>query len=409
MLGRGTRLCPDLFGPGHDKTDFFVFDFCGNFEYFSEDPPAREGSNQKSLTERLFTARVQLARALREASDGPADLLNDVIDALHAHVTGMTLDNVLVRPHRREVEKFSDREAWADLSDDEALTALAGLPTATRDSDAEALRFDLIMTACQLAVLTGQALEFDRLRRVTQDLAARLLEKISIPMVAAEAERLQAIATDDWWTDVTPEELEVARLRLRGLMRLLEAERRDPIYTDFADTLTEARPVKLPAMSSGIDIRRFTEKSRVFLQSHHDDISIQRLRRNKPLTQSDLDAFEALLLESGADKAIINAAAARAGGLGLFVRSLVGLDRAAAQEAFMEFISDGTLNDRQLRFLDLIIAELTSTGVMAADRLFESPYTDVAPAGPDSVFPGKVEVIVDILHRVRNHAMPQVS
>ena len=49
MIGRGTRLRPDLFGPGQDKTDFFVFDFCGNLEFFGQDLPTTDGSTQKSL------------------------------------------------------------------------------------------------------------------------------------------------------------------------------------------------------------------------------------------------------------------------------------------------------------------------------------------------------------------------
>ena len=38
MLGRGTRLCKDLFGPGEDKRNFFIFDFCQNLEFFSQNP-----------------------------------------------------------------------------------------------------------------------------------------------------------------------------------------------------------------------------------------------------------------------------------------------------------------------------------------------------------------------------------
>ena len=43
MIGRGTRLCPDLFGPGEDKQDFFVFDFCDNLEFFNQNPAAADG------------------------------------------------------------------------------------------------------------------------------------------------------------------------------------------------------------------------------------------------------------------------------------------------------------------------------------------------------------------------------
>ncbi|MGE3286696.1 MAG: hypothetical protein AB7J32_11435 [Pseudonocardia sp.] len=57
--------------------------------------------------------------------------------------------------------------------------------------------------------------------------------------------------------------------------------------------------------------------------------------------------------------------------------------------------------------MNLIVDELTQNGLMAPGRLFESPYTDHAPTGPDLVLPqADVEVIVDILHTFRDRALP---
>ena len=76
MIGRGTRLCPDLFGPGQDKEFFYVFDFCQNLEYFNQNPMATEGSLAPSLSARLFTQPPGAsghARRLRRtsAASGP--------------------------------------------------------------------------------------------------------------------------------------------------------------------------------------------------------------------------------------------------------------------------------------------------------------------------------------------------
>ena len=71
MMGRGTRLCPDLFGPGQDKEFFRVFDYCQNLEFFGANPELKEASAAKSLSERLFAARLDLVRALDE-KDGKA-------------------------------------------------------------------------------------------------------------------------------------------------------------------------------------------------------------------------------------------------------------------------------------------------------------------------------------------------
>lgn len=154
MLGRGTRTCADLFGPGQDKEDFFVFDFCGNLEFFSQDLPGSDGSTQKSLSQRIFEARLGLVTAL----DGDEhDLRESAARELHGFVAGMNLENVLVRPHRRAVEQFAEWSAWGSLSRDdaEAVLALSGLPSAAKDSDEAAKRFDLLILRRQLAQLQG--------------------------------------------------------------------------------------------------------------------------------------------------------------------------------------------------------------------------------------------------------------
>lgn len=111
MIGRGTRLRPDLYGPGADKTDFLVFDFCGNLEYFNQDLPGSEGSIQKSLTQHLFETRVALARGLQHIRVEPY-LRRSITAALQQTVAGMHPGNVLVRPHRRAVERFSEPSSW---------------------------------------------------------------------------------------------------------------------------------------------------------------------------------------------------------------------------------------------------------------------------------------------------------
>ena len=60
MIGRGTRLCPDLFGPGKDKEFFYIFDYCQNLEFFSQNPETTDGQLGESLGKRLFKARLEL-------------------------------------------------------------------------------------------------------------------------------------------------------------------------------------------------------------------------------------------------------------------------------------------------------------------------------------------------------------
>lgn len=410
MIGRGTRLRLDLYGPGQDKQDFLVFDFCGNLEFFSQDLPGSEGSIQKSLSQRLFEHRVSLITAL-DTTKGDTPLRASAADLLHQAVAGMNLDNFLVRPHREWVERYGERSAWGSLTTEEAngiIAELAGLPSAVRDDDEDAKRFDLVMLRRQLAQLEGDAVTAERLREVVQAIAVVLLGKTAIPSVAAQAVLLEEVASDEWWVDVTLQMVEQARLKLRSLVRLVEKTTRNPVYTDFADELGEAAEVNLPGATPGTDMERFRAKAAAYLRQHESNIALQRLRRNRQLTPDDLSALEVMLEASGAGvRADLDRAVEDAQGLGRFVRSLVGLDRESAMDVFADYLDVSRFDVHQVRFVTLIVDELTTNGVVEPGRLFESPYTDHAPTGPDALFEeSQVDSIVDILRQVDERTQP---
>ncbi|MBU9766073.1 DUF4145 domain-containing protein [Mycobacterium sp. TNTM28] len=424
MIGRGTRLRPNLFGPGQDKKNFYVFDYCGNLEFFSQDLPGSKGSLQKSLNQRLFETRLGLITALDQvqpaAQPDPPEgqgvesdrgLRVDTAWSLHRIVAGMTTDNFLVRPHRRLVERFAQWEPWGSLSTEDAgdvAEHLAGLPSTQRDDDEDAKRFDMLILRRQLAQLEGDVLATERLREKIQDIASGLLNQTNIPSVGAQQELLDDVAGDQWWVDITLPMLEQARRKLRALVRFLEKAKKVVVYTDFADELGQSTLVDLPGITPGTNWDRFELKAKAYLNQHQDHVALQRLRRNKPLTTADLAALEQMLVDSGTAGADdIALAKEQAHGLGLFIRGLVGLDREAAVDAFSVFLDGAKFGADQLRFINLIITELTATGVVEPARLYESPYTDTAPTGPDDVF-GEADVdnIVQILNTVKGNAIP---
>ena len=396
-----------MFGPGQDKKDFLVFDFCGNLEYFSQDLPGSEGSLQKSLTQRLCESRLGLVLALDSVGAEP-DLRDSAAAWLHEYVAGMTLDNVLVRAHRRQVETWAERDRWSAVSTDDAaeiLEHLTGLPSGVRDPDEMAKRYDLLVLRRQLAQLEGDAVAAERIRETVQAIAAALLPKSGIPSVAEQVALLDEVAGEEWWVDVTLSLLEVMRLRLRGLVRFVEKTGQNPVYTDFEDTLDDVTLVDLPQVASGMNWERFRAKAQAYLREHEDHVSLQKLRRNKQLTEADLDSLTRMLVAAGGDQQVDLAwVSERTGALGLFIRSLVGLDRAAAADAFAAYLDETRFSLEQVRFVSLIVDELTANGVMEPARLFESPYTDHGHV--DVIFPGDVEVIVEILRDVKRTAVP---
>ncbi|HEX5359677.1 MAG TPA: DEAD/DEAH box helicase family protein [Fluviicoccus sp.] len=424
MVGRGTRLCKDLFGPGEDKQNFYIFDFCGNLEFFSQNTDFKDASTTEPLGTRLFKARVELMQELDKKlkdSNGnvldttaiygdnltDAQLRQDIATMLHDKVAAMNPDNFVVRPRLRFVEKFRNAKAWDSLTMEDAETLntqIADLPSTQIDDDEDAKRFDMLILRTQLAILQA-APGFGGLREKIQGLATALEAQANIPAIKAEAALIQEVASDEWWEDVTLPMLETARRRLRALIKLMEKSQKKMVHTNFEDELGDATPIELPQVTAGLNMVKFREKARVFLKAHESHLALQRLRRNLPLTATDLQELENMLLAAGGTKPLIEEASNQSHGLGLFVRSLVGLDREAALEAFAEFISGTTVNANQIEFIDLIVQELTQNGYMEPDRLFQSPFTDLNATGPIGIFPqAGVSKMVDVLSEIKQRA-----
>lgn len=428
MVGRGTRLCPDLFGPGQDKELFYLFDYCQNLEYFSQDIPATEGSVTDSLGKRLFNARLEmigeLDRLVGHAQppkaaevrlpppghpESEAEVRAQIASLLHHEVAAMNLDNFVVRPRRRLVEKYAKPESWLSLPA-EALTELshevAGLPSELDPENEEAKRFDLLALNLQLSLLRHEP-GFARLRDRVKQIAGLLEEKSAIPMVREQMVLIQEVQTDDWWQDVTVPMLEVMRRRLRGLVQLIDKRQRKPVYTDFEDLMGGEIDVELPGLAPGTDYAKFRAKARVFLREHLNHVAIEKLRKNRPLTATDLAELERMLAESGLGSPDdVRRAAEESQGLGLFVRSLVGMDRNAAKEALATFLAGKTLSANQIEFVNLVVDHLTEHGVVSPERLYESPFTDLMPRGPEGLFTStELDELIRALDAVRATAM----
>jgi type I restriction enzyme R subunit len=424
MIGRGTRLCKDLYGPGQDKQFFNVFDYCQNLEFFNQELPPENSKTPVSLSTRLFRARVEMIAELDRRmaaetkvgeSQAPygdnltdAQLRGELAGFLHQQVAAMNVDNFVVRPRRKSVERFAKLESWHRLDADslrELSEQVADLPTALLDNDEEAKRFDMLVLRTQLAVLLVTP-DFMALRTSMQAIASALEEQDAIPAIKAQMVLIQSVAGEEWWEDVTIAMLEAARKKLRALVKLIEKSKKKIVYTDFEDELGEGATIALPGIIVGMNMAKFKDKARQFLREHESHLSLQRLRRNQPLTPSDLEELGRMLVDAGGSAELIQEATEQSHGLGIFIRSLVGLDRETAAQAFSQFVVGTTATASQLEFIDLIVQYLTENGVMDVGRLYESPFTDISQQGPEALFqPARVTEMVRVLEEIRERAV----
>ena len=415
MIGRGTRLCKDLYFSGEDKKFFYIFDYCKNLEYFSTNPESVDGSSSDSLDTRLFKTRIEILQTLKENKEAitkdEEQIQKETTKNLQELISNMTTKNVIVRAKRRYVEKYSDPSKWKEhsiLNYDEISNELSMLPSQKIDTDEDAKHFDITILKLQLCILKKENKGFTKLQSTIKAIASALELQESIPSVRSQMPLIQEIITDEWWKDVTVGMLEHVRKKLRLLVKLIEKTKKNIIYTNFAETIGEETEVDLQITKTGfLDFEKFKSKAREYLKSHENKLAINKLRNNKPITKLDLEELEKILLGlADNETGLIQKAKENSSGLGLFVRSLIGLDRTAAIEALGELIKDSTANANQIKFLDLIVEELTKDGAMQDSRLYQAPFTDVVPTGPETIFDeSKVDILFNKIKEIRSRAV----
>ncbi|WP_039826560.1 DEAD/DEAH box helicase family protein [Nocardia testacea] len=428
MLGRGTRLCENLFGPGQHKTGFVVFDLGQNVEYFNQNLPTTAGRSTRSLREKLFRQRADLLLELDQLEnpgDTPADIptgepesTGDVrwqfAQALHQQVAGMNPDSIEVRHKLRQVEAFVDPATWQRFTPQKRreLDEIAGLPTEfVEDGNSpQAKRFDYLMLRLEYACLTGEP-SFAALQEQVRDIATELLSLAlqNIPAVSKHHDFLEDVCSDAWWDDVTLPMLETVRRRLRALVANIKPTRRSPVYTDFTDELGQLHIQELTALSGIRGKSRFEAKVRAYLTEHADQIAVQKLRRNRQITTMDVAFLEQVFLAEGFGTAedLEQAKSEYDGQLGLFVRAIAGLDEEAAIAAFDKFQAGRTLSANQLDFVKLLIKVITKSGVVDVGALYDPPFSSMAPRGPEELFSDKdLDAMEEVLTHLRTTAIP---
>jgi len=409
MIGRGTRLCPNLFGIGQHKTNFAIFDFCQNFEFFNENPDGLKTKAIKSLTQQTFEAKLEIALMIREqidckrtdSNDEQRALAESYINELHKAVAGLNQDRFVVKAKLRYVIEYGDVKRWENLSKSDMLdinTHLSALVLPHDGDDEFARRFDVLLLNYQLALLANAYSTdsfINKISRVSKD----LLKKQNIPAVAMQAELLNELQTEEFWTAVNVNRLDDVRLSLRDLMKYLDKESRVNITTNFEDTIDVDGVHEPDVMGAHTTLQSYRDRVESYVRNHKDNVVIQKLKGNQPVTALDLRTLEGILFdgEIGSKQDYIKIYGNKP--LGEFIRGIVGLDKVAVQAAFAEFIQAGNLRADQMTFINTIIDYLTKNGIIDKAMLFEPPFTHAHQDGLLGLFDdaqaGKVIQLID--------------
>ena len=403
MIGRGTRLSPDIFGPGMDKEEFYIFDWCRNFEYFSMNPDGKEPKPTRSLTEQLFALRCEIAKGLQaeewQEDDCGRKLCGELKKMLLKEVSELSDNLVSVRNVWEAVSRFKKEERWVSLSDEDLLTlsdkVAPVLPKVPGDEGAK--RFDLLMLAIEVALLNPEKPAGSAIQRV-QTIADALLQKTTIPQIKKELPLLKEVLSDESWTEPELCWLEKVRLRLRELMQFLEGEEKRHFTVDVADTVTlegEAMQILTP--------QTYRQNILDYLALHQDLPVLKKIYNLEQLTAEDEVELERILWhELGTKEDYVKYYPEKE--VGVLIRSLSGFDKAKARELFKEIARTNSLNFRQEEFLDSVINYIFANGDLTARQVAnDPPFSDrLANINPYGSYLG------EYLKRMRRIITPQI-
>ncbi len=402
MVGRGTRLCPDLFSPGADKEYFLCFDYCGNFEFFRIIKEGIENTLAISLAERAFRLRVDITVELQglkwQSGDYPACRTAFVLSLAH-DVKSLNRDSFLIKQRLSFVDKYDKIEAWQALTQVQSaeLKDALGPVMPPPDEDEAARRFDILMYRMEYKFLQGSSYSSE------QNMLAAIAEALSklgtIPQVKMQEELINNIFKPEFWDSISLSALETVRQGLRSLVQFLIGNGTKTVYTDFTDAVLSVKEEGYTPR--GTEFVNYRRKVETYVRNNPDNIAIHKLKTNRPLAADDIKVLENILWgEVGTRDDYKNTYGDKP--LNLLVREITGLDRTAANEAFSVFLSDHDLTQEQMVFVRLVVDYVVNNGTLDLKHLQEEPFRSV---GSITQFPlDKGRKLVDTIKGINKNA-----
>ena len=374
MIGRGTRLCPGLID-GVDKDKFYIFDFCGNFEFFRMNK-GKPTANMIALQGAIFGLQFEITYKLQDLQYQTERLIayrNALVEHMTGKVQELNRENFAVRQHLKYVDLYANKDNYQALTYEDTLMVREELAPLIEpeDDDAKALRFDALMYGIELAYLAGKT--YSRARNDLLKKVSAVASVANIPGIMMQADLIDKILHTDYLDNAGINEFEHIRESLRDLMKYIPNVK--IIYdTDFDDEILSV-DWKESELDSD-DLKNYKAKAEYYVRQHQDNAVIAKLKSNVPLTSADVKVLEDILWSEVGTRQEYQAEYGEKP-LGEFVREIVGLDMNAAKTAFAEYLDETQLDSRQIYFVNQIVEYIVHNGMMKdLSVLQETPFTD---------------------------------
>lgn len=399
MIGRGTRLCKDLFGSSQDKTIFRIFDHWGNFERFGTGYRPAEPTQNKSLLQLVFEERLLLAQTALQKSEIP--IFDLVIDLIAADIADLPEESIAVREkwkEKRMLAQPATLKAFAPATVERLRQDIAPLMQWRKfRGRADAYALDLLIARIESAVLRKSPQVAD----LKIDLMDRLGElQMHLNPVREKAEVIKRVKSDEFWNALTVQALEEVRGPLREIMhhRQRAGGRQLPAKViDVTEADSSIQFNRRSASLKAVDMRAYHQIVEAELKRYFEtNPTLKKIRAGEPVSEADLNALVSLILTESPNASrnvLAEFFSATAEPLQFAIRSIIGMDAEAVQAKFAEFARrHPKLTAKQTRFLALLQNHIARFGSITIEKLYEAPFTVVDADGLDGVFEGETEV-----------------
>lgn len=408
MIGRGTRLCSNLFGEGEDKKEFYVFDYMRNFQFFDEHPKGRELRESVAPVTARFIRMVQIIRLLQDANYSEMayqiireDLVNHVVNDVQA----MNLERIEVRLELRYVEQYKVRKEYEcldDINKEEIIGHLAKL-VVSEEKDETAINFDVTMYGLILSTMTGSKSFANLKRHVVRNANILLKECATIPEVKAKLPQLKELINDDYWNTQDILKFEETRKSLRSIMKFIPVKKIKIHYTNFEDEVVfreEGRKLDL----TSDDFEDYKERVNEYIEAHKSQPTINKLLHNEPISIDDYQELERIFTEElgTCEDYQMNYQDTP---FGLLIRKIAKMNRDAAYAAFSSFIAEERPNAEQIHFIEQVVDYVVENGyINNVLDLMKAPFD--RPYKFSMIFTRDEQIkFVQIINSIKNNAL----
>ena len=402
MIGRGTRLCKDLFGPGIDKERFLIFDCYKNFEFFEVNGDGKEVKNSKSVSENIFGAKIDIIKSLQylKYQEKPfIEYRDKLISEVILDILGINENRFDVRMKGAIVDKYKklDKYEALDEKDVKEIKDVVAPLVIYEESDELAKRFDYLIYTIENAYLQNKS--FLKAKNKVKETAESLSELGTLPKVLEKKHLIMDIQKDEFWNNINIFQLEEIRNELRELIRLLDKPATKIYYTDFKDKIVDYSEHESAGEFKIINqLVNYNKRVERYLEDFKNNDVIKRLKNNLPLSLNDIKYLEKILWDELGTKEEYTETYGKIPLLKM-ISKIIGMDRDAVEKEFSEFLSDENLNSNQINFVRHIVDYIAQNGSIDKEKLQEFPIVNKF-GGVGELFKNKTDVLIEIIGAV---------